>query len=543
MADLTAGSGFDSPQPRFFTEDDILSVLDRVLPEEYLGPLKDPGPGYEIFQAWAKALERVSLAVGRTELSLLIIDSQGGSLAEADVEFFRTSDAAGAFTVKAGTACRTSATNRTFSLLGDVAFGPTDLVAAGRVRAVAPGAEYNVLGPATTADGTPLAGEIDSIVIPLLDPVFAEPTIQVRQTSAASGGAAAVLDQHGLDRNIPRTVGEPDSIYKGRIRQLPDTISPDALKRQLDALFLPIGLSYTILETWRNEYQVCYDAPDTVVVHPTLGTFDPTTFQMDPIPTSLFRGRLLDERDHMGGLVVVVPETGPWSERSMAFDDPGTVGPSSKFAVASTLAALSYTSGAPEPITTTMTPWAATLTCVLAGDGANAAFQHGGGSIVGLTVVVAFRHATAAVEVRDRQRWNGTVWVNDDGAVGVLVSSTAGGVLTTSIESAINSTSTLIQVTTPDPKTVAQAFVDASSIVYIMLAGGLTSNETARGWRAVSALDAPDQDGNPVLGQFVRVPFSDGYDLLHRNFYKNLSALVTAIKGGGTSSVIELEGQ
>jgi hypothetical protein len=34
-------------------QQDFLDLLDRILPEGYLAPIKDPGPGYEILQAFA----------------------------------------------------------------------------------------------------------------------------------------------------------------------------------------------------------------------------------------------------------------------------------------------------------------------------------------------------------------------------------------------------------------------------------------------------------------------------------------------------------
>jgi hypothetical protein len=386
---LAPGANFDVDLTSAgMTEQDVLDVLDRVMPEWYLGPIKDPGPGYEWYQAVARMMSRVSEAVYNAERAMFILYSHGGVLAEADVEFFRPSVATGGFTVKAGSICRTSSTNRSFEVIDDVVFSPSDLVVAGRVRAVAPAPEYNVPGPTTTADGTVLPGEIDLVALPNLDPIFAEPSIQVRQTSDATGGLAAVLDQLGLDRKFPRVAGEPDEIYKGRIRQLPDTVSPAALKRQLDAIFLPMDLSYQLIETWQNEYQTCYDFPNADITHPTMGLAAVDCFVFDDTRDGPFRGRLLDERDFLSGIVVVVPEVGPWADRSMAYDDAGI------------------------------------------------------------------------------------------------------------------------------------------------------STVTARGWRATSALDAPDED----FGTF-HVPFLDGGDLLHDQFYKNLFDLLHQIKGGGTNSAIELEGQ
>jgi hypothetical protein len=426
---LAPGAGVAGCNPAYFTEAQLLAILDRILPEWYLAPLIDPGPGYELFQAYAKTLERASLAIGHFECANYVISSHGGVRALASVEFYRATSSAGPFIVKQGTICRTSKTNRSYRLIEDVAFPPdihatatfttggplvieaitggpvgngiiVNLVAGGfgvptsldesnpqnititfnylggdgqpdatwaiiealintstiiqvqsnaaagalvlgdaaskilaggayslfvaaQVEAVAPGFEYNVPGPFSTADGTVLPGEIDTIPIPILDPLFAEPTIQVRQIADAAGGQPAVLDQLGLDRRLPRLPDEVDEIYKGRIRALPDTVSLAAIRRQLDAIFLVLGLSYDLIETWENRYQSCWDAPLGDITHPTMGLLWEGTFAFDDPRTDPFFGRWMDERDCPAGLVLVVPNLTSWEMRGFAYDDDG----------------------------------------------------------------------------------------------------------------------------------------------------------------------------------------------------------------------------
>jgi hypothetical protein len=545
---LAPGANFDVDQfPTLtgLTESDLLAVLDRVLPEWYLLPLKDPGPGYEWFQALAAMLANVSSAIFRSDQSLFILYSNGGALAEADVEFFRASDAAGAFTVNAGTIVRTSRTNRSFELISDVAFGVNDLARPGQVRAVAPAGEYNVPGPVITADGTTLPGEIDIVSIPRLDPVLAEPTIQVRQIADAAGGRASVLDQLGLDRNLPRVFGEPDDIYKGRIRQLPDTVSPAALNRQLDAIFFPMGLSYQLIETWQNEYQTCYDFPSFDIVSNTMGIAESNCFAFDDPSSEIFRGRLLDERDYLSGMVVVVPETGAWSDRSLAFDDVGTVGPSSTYSSLSTFDFQAYGSGASVLVITDSSIWTAQFSSRFPGDTTNGFFNRSTvtGALTdfggGLGLAITFMSGSDLIEVRDGERFNiGTnSWV-DFQCVGVLVRTTATAYAVSQIEDAVNTTSLLIHCSVPDAnpaKSIQVSFIASGEMAVCPLTDGLASNETPRGWRAVSVLDAPDRD----LG-FFHSSFTDGYDPLHNQFYKQLNDLLQQIKGGGTNSVIEL---
>jgi len=320
---LAPGGGVSICNPQFFTEEDMLALLDRVFPEWYLQPIKDPGPGYELYQAFAALMSRVSESAGHLECSAFILLSGGAFHATAAVEFYRASVFAGAFTVRAGTIVRTSKTNRSYALINDVVFGAGDYILPGLVRAVAPGAEYNVSGPVFTADNTLLEGEIDTIPLPFLDPVFAEPTIQVRQIADAEGGQAAVLDQHGLDRNLPRLPGENDEVYKGRIRMLPDTVSIDAIRNQLDAIFLPAGFSYDLIETWENRYNTCWNQPNSGT-NPIFGELTQLAYN-DP-RTDRFIPRWMSERDHRAAFVVIVPDFPAFADRGMAYNDPAMVG-------------------------------------------------------------------------------------------------------------------------------------------------------------------------------------------------------------------------
>lgn len=73
-----------------FSQQDILDLFDRLLPLDYLGPMKnDSGPGYEFLQAVAKMTERESIAVARVECGLLFLGAEGGAKATGTVEFYR----------------------------------------------------------------------------------------------------------------------------------------------------------------------------------------------------------------------------------------------------------------------------------------------------------------------------------------------------------------------------------------------------------------------------------------------------------------------
>lgn len=298
-------------------------MFDRILPPSYLDPLRSVGPGYEVFQALAELGERISLAVGRLECAQFITLAQGGQRARVPVEFFRPA-LTGSVTIKVGTIVRTSVGGRQFSLVEDVVFGPADLVVPGTVEAIADGYEWNVVGPATTAGGESIPGEIDVVELPLQDPPFGDPSILVRQTGdPTQEGRAAALDGLGADRDLRRNPGEGDVRYAARVRSLPDTVTPDAIVRQLHKILDPLGLAFDFIETFELRYQTCYDAPDA----PIAGSpFAPNTFTYDdPRPEFPFFNRWLDVEDQHGAFVVVVQDPLPIEEHAMVYDDPGAV--------------------------------------------------------------------------------------------------------------------------------------------------------------------------------------------------------------------------
>jgi hypothetical protein len=287
--------------------------------------MKNPGPGYEMFTAFAALFERVSEAIGHFETGSIIIFSHGRFRATGTVEFIRPDISAGEFVLKRGFVVRTSKTNRSFRLISDVTFPAAALTVQATVEAVGFSSLFNVRGPVVTASNDLLPGEIDTIDLPLMDPPFAEPEITCRQVSDTDHGQAGVLDQQGDDRAIDRRVGESDDVYRYRVRQLPDTISILAIRRQLDAIFVPLGLDYDLIETWENRLTGCWDPPDTDIPNALFGTFDPTLFVWDDTRDhATFTGVWLSEETYRASLILVVPDLGSVTEFGMAWDDPTT---------------------------------------------------------------------------------------------------------------------------------------------------------------------------------------------------------------------------
>jgi hypothetical protein len=307
-----------------YTQQDLLDLFERLLPEHYLEPLKLIGPGYEVLQAAAKMGERLSLAVERFACDALILSSEGGRFATGRVEFYRANPnpegPTATVVILKGTTVRSSKGGRTYRTTEDATFLGTDLgpFSVG-VEAIFEGYNYNEPGIVVTPDGSSLPGEIDTIVSLVEDPPMGDVTFQVRHPVSTTGGSDAALDQHGADRLIFRGPGEADDSYRGRIRALPDNISPDAVDRALQQLLLPYGASYNFIETFELGYQTCWDAPAESI---TGSVFDPNLFCYDdPRNPRPFRNRWLDENDHRGAFIVTVPAFGPVADYGMAYDD------------------------------------------------------------------------------------------------------------------------------------------------------------------------------------------------------------------------------
>jgi hypothetical protein len=324
----------------YLSQQDFLDLFDRILPHEYLVALKAKvGPGYELLQAWAAAKSRLSQAIARMECGAFVTTAHGPALSTVTVAFSRPTAAAGAVTVLKGAIVTTSATGRDFLITEDAVFGPGDVgpIAVGAI-AVTPSFQWNVRGPRTSARGEALAGEIDTLKLPLLDPPFGDQTIAVAQVDDAVGGQPGTLDQIGSDRGMERQANESDATYRKRVRSLPDNISPAAILRQLADFMRTLDPTFNavaaFIETWDIRYQTCWmEQPNGVVGQAqsepqsgdisTAGGFDPTCFVYDdPRPDFPFRGRWMDEDDHRGAFIVVIPNLPPVYDNGMVYDDP-----------------------------------------------------------------------------------------------------------------------------------------------------------------------------------------------------------------------------
>lgn len=322
----------------------FLDMFDRLLPDSYLAPLKSPGPGYEVLQAYAQVFQRVSLAAARLDCGAHILDSYGNAFSLVTVEFRRPDivpvwPAPGSATIKAGTLVRTSNGGRRYATLTDVTFLTADLgPKAVQARALEASFEFDVPGQAVAKDGTVLEGDIDIIDTLITSPPYPNtgmPNFTVTNPLAASGGMCGLLDGLGQDRGLPRNPGESDAPYKVRIRTLPDTVSPAAIRRAVnDYLSAYCGgtLAFDFIETWQANYQTVWDCPSPNPGTPTFSASLPPGIDLnlftydDPRPIyPPFRNRWLSEEDFRGAFIIVVPNIDAVSDVGMGYDDTAVV--------------------------------------------------------------------------------------------------------------------------------------------------------------------------------------------------------------------------
>lgn len=298
------------------TQQDFLDLFDRLLPQAWLAPLQAPGPGYEMLQAWAALGARLSLMEDRIRDGSYFVSAAGAVFATAAVTFSRTGTAA--VVLKGGSELTCSLTGHIFKLQADVTWPALDVAdKAGVAVAQLPGWHGNVTGPVTTADGTVLPGEIDTLSKALQDPPYADTTITVAQDADATGGISPMLDLLGLSRGLTRFPGELDADYKIRCTTLLDTVSPGAVIRFLASVFAKWGHVAQFSEEWDVTWQTCWDAPGVSV-----NNFDTNLFTYDDNrPAYPMRNRWLDEVEQHGAFVCVVPNLGAMRDCGMGFDD------------------------------------------------------------------------------------------------------------------------------------------------------------------------------------------------------------------------------
>lgn len=98
-----------------------------------------------------------------------------------------------------------------------------------------------------TVDGPALVFPDPGISVAVLE--FEDLALTVTQPSPTTGGRHSFLDAIGFDRNAKRTADETDPIYRDRLCNLDDTISPAAILRIAARILTPKGIPFRLKET------------------------------------------------------------------------------------------------------------------------------------------------------------------------------------------------------------------------------------------------------------------------------------------------------
>lgn len=324
------------PELPKYTEQDFLDLFSRLLPDHYLEPLQDPGPGYELLEAYAAMAARMSEAVSHVGTGNYIMSAGEGSYAEGEVEFFRTDTVWGAVTLLPGTVVA-SADGYTYTTLDTVTFGATDLgPISTRVRATVRGWLYNKPGPVTCADTSVIPGTVNLLVRPELGTSENfDPTLQLRQTTDITGGSSPMLQGLGADRGLPQEPDESIEDYRARLTKLPDTVTPAALLAQFMTIvgnrLDRLGYRWWFVECWDLRFQTGWDHPKNEFVSPSNDVlqYAPTNTQITNFVENVFvwdydprtmpaavdlapsgwavSNRLLDAGEYSSAIIIAIP--------------------------------------------------------------------------------------------------------------------------------------------------------------------------------------------------------------------------------------------
>jgi hypothetical protein len=236
-----------------YTQEDLLDVVERILPSEYYTPMSvNTGAGYEVFATDAAVMARVSKAAERLGCGLFMLTAQDPVYATGTVTFRRPNTDAGVVTIQTGSIVRASSVDRRFVTISTGFLGSLDLESTVLVRAVEAAYQYILEEP----------NLIDQAVKLILNPAYGDPSIYISSSTATTGGAWGSINALGADRGYPRVANEPIEEYRRRIRDLPDTVSVNAVQRAVDRFWNSLYPDYpaTIIEGWETDAQGCLDS-------------------------------------------------------------------------------------------------------------------------------------------------------------------------------------------------------------------------------------------------------------------------------------------
>ena len=267
------------------TKEEILEILQRTTPADYhYNLLNSPGSGGDIYRAQAAVLSRVSEKLHDTFLSLFPDYASGSALATGKIKISRPTVAEGAYVINAirfglTVKCTEQEEPLRENVYEIVAFTNDDSVF---VDAVPPD-DLNVVVPVTAVTtGTEHNLPID-IRIEILDIETNPPgrggDLSATIHEATTGGKHATLDGLGREINTPRSYNESDTDYVKRMFELPDNISPAAVRRVLERYFNPFGVQAFLIEPQDYGFACDLDSCDAICNDRIQPCFDICTYR------------------------------------------------------------------------------------------------------------------------------------------------------------------------------------------------------------------------------------------------------------------------
>jgi len=299
----------------------LLGILNRGYPYDYIQGLQlTQNSGYEQFYAAAKVGERVSIGIANFECDSFVISANGGRQAVGALEIWKTDTSA--FTLQRGSTFSTT-DGRIFATTVDQAFDAMNLGPfLVPIQAVDVGYEYNTPGQVVALNGEVLPGAITRIEVLSLSPPTFDPTIQIKQLLETYGGREAALDALGADLLVTRVPGEEDPAYRLRIKETPDTVSPNAIIRGVNRLLQSVNPSWTCVlhEVGYPNFQgIFFDAGSSAD-----SPQDPDwNFAWDMNPDDNIQDRFktwLDAIEFRGFFLVEIPDVSIYTDFGLIYD-------------------------------------------------------------------------------------------------------------------------------------------------------------------------------------------------------------------------------
>lgn len=315
LPSYTVGSPADSTGYSVHDAAYMERLFGKVQEADFVEGLK-AGDGYETIKACAAIFERASSAIVTNANSMFAQYAQDGAFAKGIVELYRLAPTAAAVTVKAGTIVSAKG-GRYFRTTGDVSFEPSDLgpheVA---IISLFQDYQHNVDGARQAANGTVIPGEIDTIRMLIEEPKYGDPNIFVRQIQPTLGGRSPDIELLALDHNLSKSPGESADSLRYRIRNIPNNITPNAIRQLATALLDRYAVPFEYVEGHEVRLAGMYDVP---AFDSPLGAY----FHPDSEAPQMFPAQnwSLDSVDSWGSFHILVKQVQPILDMGGHLDD------------------------------------------------------------------------------------------------------------------------------------------------------------------------------------------------------------------------------